>query len=98
DYVFNTIDSQFLFVVIIITPEARVPALMTTSCGSDPNNTFYRVECQMRRGLPEISPVFEPKIMSGRALPSFVRNVALNASVFAHVHDEQAKGGEYMTS
>ncbi|RPA83878.1 hypothetical protein BJ508DRAFT_413209 [Ascobolus immersus RN42] len=98
DYVFNTIDSQFLFVVIIITPEARVPALMTTSCGNDPNNTFYRVECQVRRGLPEISPVFEPKIMSGRALPSFVRNVALNASVFAHVHDEQSKGSEYMTS
>jgi len=47
-------------------------------------------------GFPEISPASEVKMVSLKALPEFIRLVALNASVFSLVW--QARGGEYVSS
>ncbi|RPB20774.1 hypothetical protein L211DRAFT_491798 [Terfezia boudieri ATCC MYA-4762] len=95
-YAFDTIPAQFNFVNIIISPEARAGFVTTRPKNySDVDKEFYRVELQCKPGIPAISPAAETKVISGKSLPAFVRNLALNASVFAHVHNEG--GGEHIS-
>jgi len=94
-YAFDTIPAQFNFVNIIISPEARAGFVTTRLKDSDMDKQFYRVELQGKPGIPAISPAAETKVISGKSLPAFVRNLALNASVFAHVHNEG--GGEHIS-
>ncbi|RPB05842.1 hypothetical protein L873DRAFT_549909 [Choiromyces venosus 120613-1] len=94
---FGTIPSQFNFVSIIITPEARsgfVSSRLATRGSED--RTFYRVQMVCKEGFSEISPAQEPKIVSDASLPAFVRNLALNASVYSHVYNEG--GGEHISN
>ena len=96
-YAFDTIPAQFTFVNIIISPEARAGFVTTRLKNySDMDKQFYRVEVQVKPGIPTISPAAETKVISGKSLPAFVRNLALNASVFSHVHNEG--GGEHITN
>lgn len=89
---FGTIPSQFNFVSIIISPEARssfVSSRMVARAGAD--KTFYRVKLACKEGFSDISPAQEPKMVSAKNLSSFVRNLALNASIYSHVFNEQGQ-------
>ncbi|PWW80396.1 hypothetical protein C7212DRAFT_342089 [Tuber magnatum] len=94
---FGAIPSQFNFVSIIITPEARSGFVSSRLLkeGSE-GRTFYRVQMVCKEGFSEISPAREPKILSDASLPAFVRNLALNASVYSHVYNEG--GGEHISN
>lgn len=86
---FDTIPAQFNFVNIVITPEARTGFVATRLKNYDEmDRQFYRVQLLVKSGLPEISPAAEGKMVSGKNLSAFVRNLALNASVFAQVYNE----------
>lgn len=96
---FGTVPSQFNFVTIVISPEAR--SSFVSSCihnrgATAAEDIFYRVKVCCKEGFSEISPAQEPKIVSAKSLPSFVRNVALNASVYSHVFNEG--GREHISS
>ncbi|KAJ5980097.1 hypothetical protein N7481_007395 [Penicillium waksmanii] len=77
---FDTIPSEFNFINIVITPSSHIA---------------YD-EVMSKPGFPEVSPAATPKIISGKNLASFVRILALNASVFSLVWNHQ--GGEHMSS
>ena len=86
---FGTIPSQFNFVSVVISPEARssfVSSRLLTRESED--RVFYRVQVCCKEGFSDISPAQEPKMVSAKSLASFVRNLALNASVYSHVFNE----------
>ncbi|KAK6511499.1 Tuberous sclerosis 2-like protein [Arthrobotrys musiformis] len=91
---FNTIPSQFNFVSIVITPEAKTGFLATRLKNwEEADKGYYKVQLMGKQGLPEISPASATgegggKMVSGKNLSAFVRNLALNASVFSHVYNE----------
>ncbi|PHH53604.1 Tuberous sclerosis 2 -like protein [Ceratocystis fimbriata CBS 114723] len=60
-------------------------------------NPFFRVKVMSKPGFPEISPAAETKMVSLRALPAFIRLVAMNASVFSLVWANR-NGGEHVSS
>lgn len=94
---FGTIPSQFNFVSIVITPEARsgfVSSRLTKK--GPPDRVFYRVQVCRKEGFSDISPAQETKIVSDLSLPAFVRNLALSASVYSHVYNEG--GGEHISN
>ncbi|KAH8683368.1 hypothetical protein BGZ60DRAFT_368717 [Tricladium varicosporioides] len=95
---FDTFPSDFNYVNIVITPESRA-SFVATRLRSTENakNAFYKVQVMSKPGFPEISPAAETKIMSLEALPSFIRLLALNASVFSLVWANR-EGGEHISS
>jgi hypothetical protein len=95
---FNTFPSEFNYVNIVITPESRASFSGTRDRSAvHPESSFYKVQVMSKEGFPEISPAAETKILCLRALPDFVRLLALNASVFAHVWANR-HGGEHVSS
>ncbi|KAL5604204.1 uncharacterized protein BROUX77_004390 [Berkeleyomyces rouxiae] len=60
-------------------------------------NPFFRVKVMSKPGFPEISPAAETKMVSLRALPAFIRLMAINASVFSLVWANR-NGGEHVSS
>lgn len=58
---------------------------------------FYKVQVMSKPGFPEISPSARTKIISLKALPDFIRLLALNASVFSQVWASR-QGGEHISS
>ncbi|KAI9158679.1 Tuberous sclerosis protein [Paramyrothecium foliicola] len=98
-FYFDTFPSQFNFVNIVITPASR--ASFIASREPTPENEkkqpFYRVQLLSKPGFPEISPASETKMVSLKALPSFIRLLALNASVFSLVWYNR-EGGEHISS
>ena len=95
----GTIQSQFNFVNIIITPVCRLAYddFGAVEWGtSDCDNLYYIVRMVVKPGFPEISPAAVPKVISGKNLSAFVRFLALNASVFCHVYNSD--GGEHISS
>ncbi|KIH86931.1 GTPase activating protein [Sporothrix brasiliensis 5110] len=58
---------------------------------------FYKVQVMSKPGFPEISPAARTKIISLKALPDFIRLLALNASVFSQVWSTR-QGGEHISS
>ena len=87
--------SQFNYVYIVITPEAR-----TTFVDTRDNvrlDQFYKVQVLTQPGFPEVSPASETKVVSGRGLPAYIRMLALNASVFCQVWSSR-DAGEYVSS
>ncbi|KAL8400537.1 hypothetical protein RB594_000796 [Gaeumannomyces avenae] len=65
------------------------------SGGADEQSSFYKVQVMSKPGFPEISPAADTKMVSLRALPDFIRLLALNASVFSLVWSNRA-GGEHV--
>ncbi|CAK7263083.1 Tuberous sclerosis 2-like protein [Sporothrix epigloea] len=53
---------------------------------------FYKVQVMSKPGFPEISPAARTKIISLKALPDFIRLLALNASVFSQVWAGRQRG------
>lgn len=94
---FDTFPSQFNFVNIVITPASRASFIATREARrrEDHEQPFYRVQVMSKPGFPEISPASETKMVSLKALPEFIRLVALNASVFSLVW--QNRGGEHVS-
>ncbi|KAK3500019.1 uncharacterized protein B0T23DRAFT_435421 [Neurospora hispaniola] len=89
---FDTFPSQFNYVYIVITPtprhsfaSARLMAKQREEEGRKAPTPFYMVQVMSQPGFPEISPAAEPKVVSLTALPTFVRLLALNASVFSQI-------------
>ena len=99
---FDTFPSQFNYVYIVITPASRATFAATREAaewrreGLSGPQPFYTVQVISKPGFPEISPASEPKMVSLAALPSFVRLLALNASVFSMVWENRA-GGEHVS-
>ncbi|KAI5862878.1 hypothetical protein GGS23DRAFT_569876 [Durotheca rogersii] len=95
---FDTFPSEFNFVNIVITPESRASFVATRQrTPKDVEQSFYKVRVMSKPGFPEISPASETKIVSLRALPEFIRLLALNASVFSLVWAHR-EGGEHISS
>jgi len=95
---FDTFPSEFNYVNIIITPESRASFIATRDRTSiDPDSSYYKVQVMSKQGFPEVSPASETKILSLRALPDFIRLMALNASVFCLVWANR-QGGEHISS
>lgn len=84
---FDMFPSAFNYVYIVITPSVRTTFLQTrTHTMQTPvADRFYRVEVMTRDDFPGISSAHEPKMISGASLPRYVRNLALNACIFAEV-------------
>ncbi|KAI8633171.1 hypothetical protein F5Y19DRAFT_292271 [Xylariaceae sp. FL1651] len=95
---FDTFPSDFNYVYIVITPESRASFVATRQrTPKDVVDSFYKVQVMSKPGFPEISPASETKIVSLKALPDFIRLLALNASVFSHVWANR-DGGEHISS
>lgn len=95
---FDTFASDFNYVNIVITPESRATFLASRDRERDESNgPFYKVKVTSKAGFPEISPASETKMVSLKALPGFVRQLAYNASVFSHVWANR-EGGEHVSS
>ncbi|TRX96293.1 hypothetical protein FHL15_003017 [Xylaria flabelliformis] len=95
---FDTFPSEFNYVYIVITPESRASFVATRQrTPKDVEDSFYKVQVMSKSGFPEISPASETKIVSLKALPDFIRLLALNASFFSHVWANR-EGGEHISS
>ncbi|KAF3069080.1 Tuberous sclerosis 2 protein like protein [Daldinia childiae] len=95
---FDTFPSEFNFVNIVITPESRASFVATRQrTPKDVAESYYKVRVMSKPGFPEISPASETKIVSLRALPDFIRLLALNASVFSLVWAHR-EGGEHVSA
>lgn len=99
DFEFDTFPSAFNYVYIVITPSARTTFLQTRQQIGSTNDRelLYKVQVLSRAGFPDISSAAEAKIISGSALPQYVRNLALNACVFSLVWANK-DSGEYPSS
>ena len=95
---FDTFPSQFNFVNIVITPASRASFIATREARRQETHEqpFYRVQVMSKPGFPEISPASEVKMVSLKALPEFIRLLALNASVFSSVWQSRG-GGEHVS-
>ncbi|KAI1814778.1 hypothetical protein GGS20DRAFT_383529 [Poronia punctata] len=95
---FDTFRSEFNYVNIVITPESRASFVATRMrTPKDVDNSFYKVQVMSKPGFPEILSAAESKIISLKALPDYVRLLALNASFFSHVWVKR-DGGEHISS
>ncbi|KKY28568.1 putative gtpase activating protein [Phaeomoniella chlamydospora] len=95
---FDTFPTQFNHVNILITPanfatisDNRNP-FGDPSAHDDLENTFYKVQCLTNNNIPNITAAAEAKVVSGRNLAVFVRQITLNALLFALVwqHGDQS--------
>ena len=107
---FDTFPSDMNEVNIVITPEAHVARGDTGSAiegrrssqevdqsqTSKPSG-FFKVETLSSAKIPQLSAAAVPKLVSADALPGFVRQLALNASVFGQVWSELLGQGEYVS-
>ncbi|KAH6689013.1 tuberin [Plectosphaerella plurivora] len=97
---FDTFPSEFNYVNIVITPESRasfVASRETPPSDKEETMPFYRVQLLSKPGFPIISPASETKMVSLKALPGFIRLLALNASVFSTVWQNR-EGGDTVSS
>jgi hypothetical protein len=92
---FDTFPSAFNYVYIIVTPETA-HSFTSIRDKIHPPPCFYKVHVVSAPGFPEISPAAETKVVSAKALPYFVRLLALNASVFSLVWANR-EGGEHFS-
>lgn len=110
---FDTFQSEMNEVNIVITPEAHSrrgetarikrgskESLLDHQDHSSAADVFgyYKVETFSSSKLPQLSPAANAKVVSADALPGFVRQIALNASVFTQVWSELLGQGEYVSS
>jgi hypothetical protein len=95
DFKFDTFPSAFNYVYIVITPES-IQSFTSLRGKEHPPDRFYKVKVLSAPGFPEVSPAAETKLLSGKALPGFVRLLALNASVFSLAWQNR-EGGEHFS-
>ncbi|KAL8650768.1 MAG: hypothetical protein Q9226_005005 [Calogaya cf. arnoldii] len=104
---FDTFPSALNYVNIIITPEeVLAPQFVSISAkdqGKEESKAveacyFFMVQVLCAPFLPDISPAATAKLVSASALPSYVRQLALNAHLFSVVWSERAQGEERVSS
>ncbi|KAI4152962.1 MAG: hypothetical protein L6R39_001709 [Caloplaca ligustica] len=98
---FGTFASAFNFVNIVITPEkVHVPPSAPTGqigwVAVDARD-FFRVQVMWDPSFPATSPATTPKVVTASTLPGYVRQLALNASVFCLLWSNRG-AGEYVSS
>ncbi|KAI9695532.1 MAG: Tuberous sclerosis 2-like protein [Bogoriella megaspora] len=75
------------------------PQLEQVPSNPDPSpQVFYKVTLHTHPSFPAISPAADTKPISASSLPSFVRLLALNASVFSAVWASHSRGQDYISS
>ena len=94
---FDTFPSDFNYVYIVVSPEGLFSDVAAQTCDDDTTSNFYKVNILTKPGFPRITFAAETKLISGPALPTFVRLLALNASVFCHIWANR-DGGEHVSS
>lgn len=100
DFNFDTFPSQFNFVYIVVTPEARQTFIQTRTRSHNTGwyeDSWFKVRVLTRADFPDISSAAETMVVSGAALSSYVRNLALNAEEFCRVWGNRGSG-EYPSS
>ncbi|KAI9294459.1 hypothetical protein K502DRAFT_324807 [Neoconidiobolus thromboides FSU 785] len=85
EYQFDTLPGQFNLINLILTP-------LNKFCNQP---QYFKIQAQVRQDLPVLSPVFEAKIVSHDKAALLIRQLALNASIFAQLF---LKGGDYLTN
>ena len=107
---FDTFKTQYNYFYIVVTPEFVTPPLphrLSTLAGDghlgeSPSHLkpryCFTVHTIHSPSFPEISPTSTPKLVSASALPGFVRQLALSASVFSLIRSSTNGGGEYVSS
>lgn len=110
---FDTFPSEMNFVNIVITPEAHIgggrwvtakklrrkaieadePELSATELYG-----YYKVQTICSSQFPRLSPAARLKVVSAEALPTFVRSLVLNASLFCQIWSVVLGHGEYYSS
>ena len=106
---FDTFPSDFNNVNIVISPEAHTDGELTTEqvqshdavkaqSSAVDQIKFFQVQTLCSPDFPTLSFAATPKVVSASALPAIVRQIALNASVFAHVWSETLGQGKYISS
>ena len=110
---FNTFPSEMNFVNIVITPEARTKSgrwitarkPRKKSAEEDESEStstelygYYKIQTICSSNFPQLSPAASLKVISAEALPAFVRNLALNASLFCQIWSVVLGHGEYYSS
>lgn len=110
---FDTFRSEMNEVNIVVSPEAhrarssKASVRRTLNQKGDTDKIdqsatdlygFYRVQTLTSSKFPQLSPAASPKVVSAEALPGFVRQLALNSSVFTQVWAELLGQGEYISS
>ncbi|OCT55024.1 hypothetical protein CLCR_02714 [Cladophialophora carrionii] len=91
DWDMNNLKSQLNYVNIVIRPACRSREV------KDPDFLpgFYWVRVITRDDLPNISPAADAKIISAAQLASFVRTLALNASMFCQTWNTKDDDTEF---
>ncbi|KAL8661904.1 MAG: hypothetical protein Q9202_005186 [Teloschistes flavicans] len=100
---FETIDSEFNYVNIVITPhKVSVPrSSLPGGGGSDSTDGetryFFDVRMMCSASFPKIWSATAPTVVSAAGLPGYVRQLAFNASVFSPVWSNRG-GGEHISN
>ncbi|KAI5268175.1 hypothetical protein E4T47_07847 [Aureobasidium subglaciale] len=95
EFDFNTFPSQFNYVYIVVVPEARQTFIQTRTRSHNPGwyeDSWFKVRVLTRHDFPDISSAAETVVVSGAALSSYVRNLALNAEEFCRVWGNRGMG------
>ena len=110
---FETFPSEMNFVNIVISPEAHTGgenvamASMPRGKATDryehlPSSTelygYYQVQTLCSPKFPQLSPAASLKVVSAEALPTFVRDMALKASLLCQIWSVVLGHGEYYSS
>ncbi|KAL8699241.1 MAG: hypothetical protein Q9224_001502 [Gallowayella concinna] len=102
---FDTFPSALNYMNIVIIPEKvlarpRSSPSSAENSGSDgvESSYFFQVQVLCAPFLPEISAAATAKVVSASALPSYVRQLALNAHLFSLVWSERGQGEEFISS
>ncbi|GAM86132.1 hypothetical protein ANO11243_041430 [Dothideomycetidae sp. 11243] len=93
---FDTLPSAFNYVHVVVAPEARASFIETrrpAAQQADYETSWFRVHIVTRADFPNLGSAAEPKVVSGKALGLYVRNLVLNACIFAQVWAAREGGG-----
>ncbi|PSK57919.1 hypothetical protein B9Z65_9121 [Elsinoe australis] len=96
-YKFETVQTAFNYVYIVVSPEARSTFIETrTRQNTDSSwyeKSWFKVQVLTRPDFPNVGSASETKVVSGKALGMYVRNLVLNACIFAGVWAAKEGGG-----
>ncbi|KAF4554012.1 Rap/ran-GAP-like protein [Elsinoe fawcettii] len=94
---FGNIPSAFDYVYIVVSPEARSTFIETRTVQNKDKDWFqkswFKVQVLTKEGFPNVGSASETKVVSGKALGLYVKNLVLNACIFAEVWAEKEGGG-----
>lgn len=94
---FHTFPSAFNYVYIVVTPEARATFIETRTKSQQEGwfeESWFKVQVLTRHDFPSISSAGTTKVVSGKTLAVYVRNLALTACVFCNVWAAREGGGK----